>query len=92
VREVKAFADSREVAATFKKSHAHVLRDIRELACSEEFKGVNFGSFNINDLIGESTSHVEMTRDGFMFLAMGFTGAKSAAWNERLGSPAKIRA
>lgn len=52
----------------------------RELDCPPDFEERNFVSFKINGLTGESTSHVEMTRDGFTFLAMGFTGAKAAAW------------
>lgn len=68
-------ADSRDVAAYFGKQHKHVLRDIRELDCSAEFRRSNFGPFYIKDLTGESISHVMMTKDGFTFLAMGFTGA-----------------
>ena len=32
-----------DVAETFGKQHAHVLRDIKELECSEEFRLSNFG-------------------------------------------------
>jgi Rha family phage regulatory protein len=80
VRDGKTIADSRDVAAAFEKRHADVLRAIRDLECPSEFQERNFASFKNNDLTGESTSHVEMTRDGFTFLAMGFTGAKAAAW------------
>src|SRR6185503_12517665 len=79
----KAMADSRDVAAYFGKEHKHVLRDIREARCSEEFRRSNFGPFNIKDLTGESTSHVMMTKNGFTFLAMGFTGERAAALKER---------
>lgn len=34
---------SLDVAETFGKQHAHVLRDIKELECSEEFRLSNFG-------------------------------------------------
>jgi Rha family phage regulatory protein len=80
VRDGKTFADSRDVASAFEKQHKHVLEAIRALDCPREFIETNFRPFKIKDLTGESTSHVEMTRDGFMFLAMGFTGAKAAAW------------
>ena len=79
----QVFADSRDVAAHFGKEHKSVLRSIRELHCSEEFRLRNFAPFKINDLSGESISHVEMTRDGFTFLAMGFTGSTAGAWKER---------
>lgn len=76
------FTDSRDVAAFFEREHKSVLRAIRELECSREFFRRNFAPFKTNDFSGESTSHVNMTRDGFMFLAMGFTGAKAAKWKE----------
>jgi Rha family phage regulatory protein len=79
-----AMTHSKIVAACFEKQHFHVLEAIRNLECSEEFYETNFRAFKIKDLTGESTSHVEMTRDGFMFLAMGFTGAKAAKWKEKL--------
>ncbi|CAO4171086.1 Antirepressor protein C-terminal domain-containing protein [Methylorubrum extorquens] len=75
-------ADSRDVAAYFRKRHADVLRAIRDLQCSDEFRRCNFASFNINDLQGETTSHVTMTKDGFAFLVMGFTGAAAAVFKE----------
>lgn len=79
----EALADSRDVAAFFEKNHRDVLRVIRELHCSADFHRRNFTPFKIKDLTGESTSHVMMTKDGFTFLAMGFTGVKAAAFKER---------
>lgn len=74
---------SKEVAQRFGKLHKNVLRDIRNLECSNDFFRLNFEPFKINSLDGDSVSHVEMTRDGFTFLAMGFTGKSAAAWKER---------
>jgi len=37
----------------------------------------------INDLTGESVADFDMTKDGFAFIAMGFTGAKAAIFKER---------
>lgn len=70
VKDGEAMADSRDVAAFFGKRPADVLRDIRNLNCSTEFRQRNFASFKIKDLTGESTSHVEMTKDGFTPLTM----------------------
>ncbi len=78
----ESFADSRDVAAFFEKAHKDVLKAIRDLHCSTKFTQRNFSPFKTNDLSGESTSHVRMTRDGFVFLAMGFTGARAAQWKE----------
>lgn len=79
----EAMADSRDVAAYFEKAHRDVLRNIRELHCSAEFREREFAPFKIKDLSGETTSHVTMTKDGFTFLAMGFTGVKAALFKER---------
>jgi Rha family phage regulatory protein len=79
----EAMADSRDVAAYFGKNHFDVLKTIRNLSCSDNFRQRNFASFKIKDLTGESTSHVTMTKDGFTFLAMGFTGGRAAAYKER---------
>lgn len=82
VRDGAVRADSRNIAAVFGRRHADVLRAIRDLDCSHEFAQRNFASFKIKDLTGESTSHVEMSRDGFAFLVMGFTGANAARFKE----------
>lgn len=78
----EAMADSRDVAAFFGKRHTEVLRALRELHCSDDFRRRNFASFKTKDLTGESTSHVTMTKDGFAFLGMGFTGAAAAVFKE----------
>ena len=84
VREIdgEIMADSRDVAAFFGKEHKHVLERIRTLSCSDQFRRSNFRPFKNNDLTGEATSHVSMTKDGFAFLVMGFTGGKAAQFKE----------
>ena len=77
---------SLRVAEIFGKSHAHVLRDIQNLECSEDFRQSNFGFIQrISDLGHGRTRKDPMyniTRDGFMFLVMGFTGKVAARWKE----------
>ena len=83
-RDGKPAADSRDVAAFFEKRHSHVLDAIRDLiAKSGALLEPKFRPLKINDLTGESTSHYEMDRDGFMLLAMGFTGEKALKWKLR---------
>lgn len=82
-KDGKAFADSRDIADKFGKQHYHVLEAIRKLVKDAPSIAQNFRSFKIKDLSGESTSHVEMTRDGFMLLVMGFTGKKALEWKVR---------
>jgi Rha family phage regulatory protein len=62
IRDGEVFADSRNVATFFRKRHADVIRSIRNLHCSEDFRRRNFASFEINDLTGTSTSHFLMTK------------------------------
>jgi len=74
---------SRDVAEIFDKEHFHVLRDIKNLECSEEFKSSNFGFVEIIEKTAGGAkynkSYCTMTRDGFTFLAMGFSGKRAAA-------------
>ena len=80
-REGAVFANSRDVAAHFRKEVKHVHEAIRNLtAKSREFGARNFRPNEINDLTGTSVSHYDMTRDGFVLLVMGFTGAKALAF------------
>lgn len=84
--EGKPVTTSRIVAGIFGKRHDHVLRDIRNLQCSKEFKVSNFGeSLEIRELPNKGTTklpYYEMTKDGFGFLVMGYTGAKAARFKE----------
>ena len=73
--------DSRFVAQFFEKEHRAVLRDIRELDCSDEFRLHNFvQSDYINEQGHKQPCYV--TRDGFVFLAMGYRGKKAAQFKE----------
>ena len=57
-----------------------MLRAIKNLECSAEFTKRNFAfCTKINDLQnGKPQPFVEMTKDGFVFLVMGFTGKEAA--------------
>jgi Rha family phage regulatory protein len=73
---------SRKVAEVFGKRHDHVLRAIENLECSEEFTRLNFGVSYYKDSSGKRNKEYYMTRDGFTFLVMGFTGKKAAQFKE----------
>nr|DAG80868.1 MAG TPA: regulatory protein [Caudoviricetes sp.] len=83
IRKVEtSITASLDVAETFEKEHNKVLRDIRELECSDDFRLSNFGqSFYINAQ-GKKMPMYYMTRDGFTLLAMGYTGEKSMKFKE----------
>lgn len=74
--------DSQTLARTFSKRHANVLRAFDKLQCSEEFGRLNFESAEYLDAQGKIRRNVTMTKDGFVMLAMGFTGLKAAAFKE----------
>jgi Rha family phage regulatory protein len=76
--------NSRKVAEVFGKEHHHVLRDIRELECSIEFRASNFGSNKIKVLngSGEETESYDVSRDGLVFLVMGYRGEKASKMKE----------
>lgn len=73
---------SLSVAAVFGRRHDRVLRAAQELDCSDEFRRTNFGEAEYIDAQGKPRPMVEMTRDGFTFLVMGFTGKAAAAFKE----------
>ncbi|GAB2191794.1 hypothetical protein MAH1_34020 [Sessilibacter sp. MAH1] len=72
---------SRQVAEYFRKLHKHVVEKIQNLECSEEFLTANFSAVPYNHN-GNEYIEYQITRDGFMFLAMGFTGKKAATFKE----------
>ena len=82
-RDGALMALSREVAKNFGKQHKDVLRAIRNLECSDDFNERNFAPVEYLDAKGEKRTEYGMTRDGFSFLVMGFTGRQAAQWKEQ---------
>lgn len=70
------------VAEVFGKQHRNVLKAIRELDCSSEFALLNFEQCTRKGSNNKPEPFYRMTRDGFTFLCMGFTGAEAARWKE----------
>lgn len=74
--------NSKDVADKFGKNHRDVLRAISNIECSEDFRVRNFTRSSYLSLQNKKLECVNMTRDGFVFLAMGFTGKEAAKWKE----------
>lgn len=74
---------SLDVAETFGKRHADVLRDIEELGCSKEFRERNFAlsKYSVENN-KRSYPMYYMTRDGFTILVMGYNGEKAMRFKE----------
>ncbi|MCL1161451.1 Rha family transcriptional regulator [Shewanella chilikensis] len=75
--------DSRHVAQYFGKRHDNVIRSIKGLDCSQKFNRLNFEGVHYHDAKGEIRQAYQMTKNGFMFLVMGFTGKRAAEIKER---------
>ncbi|MCG9101588.1 Rha family transcriptional regulator [Laribacter hongkongensis] len=77
---------SLKVAEVFGKLHKNVMQKIENLDCSSEFASANFSANARLEQIGGGAQrefkYYEMTKDGFMFLVMGFTGKKAAQIKE----------
>ncbi len=67
---------SLQVAENFGKRHSDILRAIRNMSCGDEFKAANFELISYRDTAGRSQQLVNMSREGFTLLAMGFTGKR----------------
>lgn len=74
---------SQKVAEAFNKRHSDLCNKIKSLDCSEKFRSTNFSAHPYTHTQnGETYYQYEMTKDGFIFLVMGFTGKKAAAIKE----------
>lgn len=80
-RNGEVFTSTRQVAEAFEKLHNHVIAKVRALDCSAQFLTDNFSSVKFEHR-GNTYEAFEMTKDGFMFLVMSFTGKKAAAIKE----------
>ncbi|MGY3945468.1 Rha family transcriptional regulator [Aeromonas tecta] len=78
VKEGEVFTTSRQVAELFEKEHRNVLRAIRLLECDEEFTALNYELTDFIDKNGDPRPEYLITKDGMVFLVMGFTGKKAA--------------
>lgn len=89
----KVVVSSLDVAETFTyfdeesqreytREHKAVLRSIRELKCSEKFRGEHFSPSTYTDSRGKEQPCELMDKDGFTMLVMGFTDPKAMKFKE----------
>jgi len=67
----------------YTREHKAVLRAIRELNCSEKFRGEHYSPSEYVDSRGKKQPCIVMDRDGFTMLVMGFTDPKSMEFKEK---------
>lgn len=85
VQNNQVVTTSLKVASCFGKDHKSVLRQINLLECSSLFRQRNFALSYYskqNGNVSKSYPMYYLTRDGFTFLAMGFTGKVAAKFKE----------
>jgi Rha family phage regulatory protein len=75
-----------KVAKAFGKRHDDILKKVKNIDCSPDFRLRNFAETQIEVKmptggVRKSLSY-EMTKDGFIFLVMSFTGKKAAQTKE----------
>lgn len=81
-KKEKSVVTSLDIAETFGKEHKNVLKDIRELECSEEFSRLNFEPTSYKDKFNREQPMYYVTRDGFTILVMGYVGEKAMKFKE----------
>ena len=81
-KEEVTVVTSLDVAETFGKEHKNVLKDIRELGCSEEFRLLNFEQSYYTNTQNKKQPMYYIRRDGFTLLVMGYTGEKAMCFKE----------
>lgn len=88
-------ASSKHVAGYFNKNHQHVLRDIENaltnfhLIDQSSFGQTNFFKSTYKDSQNRKQPEYLLTRDGFSYIAMGFTGKKATKF--KIDSTAKTK-
>ncbi|WP_332274871.1 Rha family transcriptional regulator [Bacillus velezensis] len=73
---------TKRVSEIFEKRHADVLRSVNNLECSQEFRERNFALSKYKAGKKEYKEYL-LTKDGFSFIVMGFTGNKAAEFKEK---------
>lgn len=82
VENGRAVTTSVAVAEYFGKRHDNVIQKIKLLDCSSEFNALNFKDVTYTDAKGEKRPAYQITKNGFVFLVMGFTGKRAAQFKE----------
>jgi len=82
VKNNQLVTTSNDVAKVFGKRHEQVLRKVKDLDCSQNFTKHNFVLSKYTDLSGRELLSYNITRDGLVFLIMGFTGKKASEFKE----------
>jgi Rha family phage regulatory protein len=78
----QAITNSLIISEVFGKDHKNVLKDIRELGCSDEFRRLNFEQSSYVNSQNKDMPMYQMNKKGFTLLAMGYTGKEAMKFKE----------
>ncbi|NDY71815.1 hypothetical protein DO021_01530 [Desulfobacter hydrogenophilus] len=76
----KLMVPSVMVAEHFKKRHDNIIRTIKSLEIPQNFRLLNFEESSYINEQNKTQPAMNMTRDGFVLLVMGFTGKRAMEW------------
>ncbi|WP_017797604.1 phage regulatory protein [Oceanobacillus kimchii] len=82
IKDKEVVTDSLTIAEVFNKRHDNVIKDIRNLECSEDFSLLNFKE-SLYQNRGKDYPMYYISQDGFSFLVMGYTGKIAAQFKEK---------
>lgn len=77
-----ALVSTKDIADKFGKIHRDVMRAVKNLDCSDDFRSRNYAQSSYVTTQGKKLKCIDMTRDGFVYLCMGFSGSEAAKWKE----------
>lgn len=80
VSDGRPVVSSLTIAEHFSKRHDDVLKKIKQLDIPQEFRLRNFAESSYINAQNKEMPCFNLTRDGFAYLVMGFTGKKASAW------------
>ncbi|WP_320169937.1 Rha family transcriptional regulator [Maridesulfovibrio sp.] len=83
VSDGKPVVSSIEISKHFGKQHKDVLRKIESLEIPDDFGRRNFTPSSYINSQNKQMPCFNLTRDGFAYLVMGFTGKKASEWKIR---------
>ncbi|SME96202.1 Rha family transcriptional regulator [Desulfovibrio gilichinskyi] len=83
IADGKPVVSSLTIAEHFGKRHDDVLKKIKQLDIPDDFGLRNFAESSYVNAQNKEMPCYNLTRDGFAYLVMGFTGKKASAWKIR---------
>ena len=82
INKGKLMTTTKLIADYFGKAHRDVTRALENMDCSQEFRDANYVMSSYTSPQNKILKCFNVSKDGFYFLAMGFTGGRAAKFKE----------